>query len=113
MKQNLKDSLFHVKKNDNVIVISGNARGKTGKVLRVEKKRGGVIIERVNFIKRHVRPGHPLAPQGGIIEKEAAVKISKVMLVCPKCNRPVRAKNERLGKGRGVRICTKCNEQID
>ena len=113
MKLNLKDSRFHIKKNDNVIVISGDERGKTGKVLKVEKKRGGVIIERVNFIKRHVRPGHPLAPQGGIIEKEATVKVSKIMLVCPKCNRPVRANNERMGKSKGMRVCPKCNEQIE
>jgi large subunit ribosomal protein L24 len=113
MNKDLKESRFHVKKGDNVIVISGDERGKTGKILRVENKKEGVIIERVNFIKRHVRPGHPLAPQGGIIEKEATVKVSKIMLVCPKCNRPVRAKNERPGKGKRVRVCPKCNEQID
>jgi len=113
MKAETKYQRFHVKKGDNVIVISGDERGKSGKVLKIEKKKGGAVIERVNFIKRHVRPGHPMAPQGGIIEREAPVRIDKLMLVCPKCNRPTSAKHERIGKGRRARICAKCEEQID
>jgi len=103
---------LHIKKGDTVVVVSGDEAGKTGKVLQVNKKKRGAIIERVNFIKRHVRPGHPTAPQGGIIEREALVRLDKLMLVCPKCNRPTRARTERAGM-RHVRICPKCNEQVD
>jgi len=108
-----KQMRFHIKKGDNVMVISGDESGKTGKVLTVNKKKAAVTIEKVNFIKRHVRPGHPTAPQGGIIEREAPVKISKLMLVCPRCSRPTRIKNDRAGKGKSVRVCAKCGEQID
>ncbi len=103
---------FHVKKGDTVMITAGDERGKTGKVLRVVTKKRTAIIERMNFVKRHVRPGHPLAPQGGVIEKEAPIKVSKLMLVCPKCNQPMRAGNSRLGKGKRVRICGNCSEQI-
>jgi large subunit ribosomal protein L24 len=103
---------FHIKKGDTVVVLSGDEAGKTGKVLQVNRKKRGAIIERVNFIKRHVRPGHPTAPQGGIIEREALVRVDKLMLVCPKCNRPTRVRTERSGQ-RHVRICSKCREQVD
>ena len=108
-----KTMRLSIKKGDNVMVISGDESGKSGKVLKVDKKKSGVVIERINFIKRHVKPGHPMAPQGGIIEREAPVKMSKIMLVCPKCNRPSRLKSQRLEKGKRVRVCAKCNEQID
>jgi large subunit ribosomal protein L24 len=108
-----KQMRFHIKKGDNVMVISGDESGKSGKVLTVNKKKAAVTIEKVNFIKRHVRPGHPMAPQGGIIEREGAVKISKLMLVCPRCSKPSRVKNEKGGKGKSSRVCVKCGEQID
>ncbi len=113
MKLEPKTERFHIKKNDSVIVISGDEAGKTGKVLKINRKKRSAVIEKVNFIKRHVRPGHPMAPQGGIIEREAPVRLDKLMLVCPKCNRPTRVKHERPAEGKHVRICTKCNEQID
>ena len=113
MKELAKYGRLHIKKGDNVVVVSGDESGKTGKVLKIDKKKHGAVIERINFIKRHVRPGHPMAPQGGIIEREAPVRIAKLMLVCPKCNRPTRAKNQRLDKGKRLRICMLCNEQID
>ncbi len=104
---------FHIKKGDTVLILNGDEQGKTGKVLRVSRKKEAAIIERINFVKRHVRPGHPTAPQGGVIEKEALVEISKLMLVCPKCNKPMRAKNQRRDQGKRARICGSCNEQID
>jgi large subunit ribosomal protein L24 len=72
----LRTKSFHIKRGDTVLITAGEERGKTGKVLKVIRKKEGAIIERMNFVKRHVRPGHPTAPQGGVIEKEAPVKIS-------------------------------------
>jgi len=78
-----------IKKNDMVKVISGNARGKTGKVLKVFPETDRIIVEKVNLIKRHTRQTSQ-GQQGGIIEKEAPIAISNVLLICPKCNRPTR-----------------------
>ncbi len=106
-------SWSHIKKGDTVLVIAGDEKGKTGKVLRVDRKKSRAVVERVNFIKRHVRPGHPMAPQGGIIEREAPIHISNLMLVCPKCNKPSRVKNVRLENRKRARVCKRCGEQID
>lgn len=80
---------MHIKKNDNVMVIAGNARGKTGKVLKVYPDRNRVIVEGVNIIKRHTRPNQR-NPQGGIIQKEAPIHMSNVMLIDPKTNEVTR-----------------------
>jgi large subunit ribosomal protein L24 len=107
-----KESRLNVKKNDTVMVMAGDERGKTGKVLRVMKKKDGVVVEKLNFVKRHVKPGHPTAPQGGVIEKEAPIKISKVLVVCPKCNKPTRVGHSR-GDGKHYRVCRQCGDHID
>ncbi len=78
-----------IKKNDNVIVIAGNEKGKTGKVLKVFPKKQRVIVEGVNIVKRHTRPSQK-NPQGGIIKKEAPIHISNVMLIDPKTNERTR-----------------------
>ena len=104
---------FHLKRGDTVLILNGDEKGKTAKVLKVNRKNQSAVMERINFVKRHVRPGHPTAPQGGVIEKEAPIEISNLMLVCPKCNKPMRVKNQRMGKGKRVRICANCEEQID
>ena len=78
-----------VRKNDQVVVIAGNARGKQGKILKVFPERGRVIVEGVNIIKRHTRPNQR-NPQGGIVQREAPIHISNVMLVDPKTNEPTR-----------------------
>jgi len=109
----LKAKKFHIKKGDTVMVLSGDEKGKTGKVLRVVKKKESAVVEKLNFVKRAVRPGHPTAPQGGVIEREAPIHLSKLMLVCPKCAKPTRIMNKRLEKGKKVRVCLKCSEQID
>ena len=80
---------LHIKKNDQVKVIAGKEKGKTGKILTVMPKKGCVIIEKVNFVKRHTRPSGQ-ARQGGILEKEAPIHISNVMVVCNKCADPTR-----------------------
>lgn len=80
---------MQIRKNDSVMVISGKERGKTGKVLRVNPKEDAVIIERVNVVKRHTKP-RGLQQSGGIIEKEASIPASNIMIMCDKCNAPVR-----------------------
>ncbi|NOY39763.1 MAG: 50S ribosomal protein L24 [Nitrospirae bacterium] len=101
-----------IKKNDKVIVISGKEKGKQGKILSLIPKKNRVIIERVNMIKRHMKPSRQYS-QGGIIEKEGALHISKVMLVCPRCQKPSRISNHILDDGRKVRLCKRCKEVID
>lgn len=102
----------HVKKGDLVMVISGKDAGKKGKVLSVDRAKGRVIVEGVNIVKRHTRPT-PKMPQGGIIEKEALVASSNVMLFCNKCNRPTRIGKQFLADGTKTRVCKKCGEVID
>ncbi len=100
-----------VVKNDTVLVISGNYKGKKGKVLKVYPKESRVIVEGVNFIKRHTRPTQK-NPQGGIVEKEAPVQISNLMVVCPKCDTPSRLGRKVLEDGKRVRICRSCEEML-
>jgi large subunit ribosomal protein L24 len=101
-----------IKKNDIVTVITGKDKGKSGKVLKVFTKTGAVIVEKVNFVKKHTRPSQKVQ-QGGIVEKEAPIFVSKVMLICNKCGKRTKVKIGRLAEGKSVRICKKCNEMID
>jgi large subunit ribosomal protein L24 len=101
-----------LKKNDTVMVVAGRERGKTGKVLRVLRERNGVLIERVNLVKRHMKPRGMQAP-GGIVEKEAPVHISNVMILCDRCNAPVRVGMRRLEDGRRSRACRRCGDLLD
>jgi large subunit ribosomal protein L24 len=103
---------LHVKKNDMVEIISGKDRGKTGKVLRVLPGKGRVVVENLNVIKRHTRPNQ-LNPEGGIIEKEAPLSISNVMLICGSCNQAARTGVRLLEDGSKTRYCKKCNESVD
>jgi large subunit ribosomal protein L24 len=101
-----------IRKNDSVMVIAGKERGKTGKVLRVIPQEDAVIIERVNLVKRHAKPRGPQQP-GGIVEKEAHIHMSNIMMMCDKCNAPVRVGRKILGDGQKIRICRRCGEAID
>lgn len=103
---------LHVKKNDMVKIIAGKEKGKAGKVLRVFPAKGRVVVENLNVIKRHTRPTQ-LNPEGGIIEKEAPLSISNVMLVCGSCNEPARTGVRALDDGSKARYCKKCNETVD
>jgi len=103
---------LHVKKNDMVEVIAGKERGKTGKVLRVLPGKGRVVVESLNVIKRHTRPNQ-LNPEGGIVEKEAPLSISNVMLICGSCNQATRTGVRLLEDGSKTRYCKKCNESVD
>ena len=103
---------MQIRKNDSVMVISGKERGKTGKVLRVNPKEDAVIIERVNVVKRHTKPRGP-QQSGGIIEKEASIPASNIMIMCDKCNAPVRMGRRVLADGNKVRVCRRCGEALD
>jgi len=100
---------YHVKRNDFVIVVAGKEKGKKGKVLNVLPKKNRVIVEKVNFIKRHSRPSAKNR-QGGIVEREGTLHVSNVMIVCSKCNKPTRIGKKCLEDGKKVRICRKCGE---
>ena len=103
---------MQIRKNDSVMVISGKERGKTGKVLRVNPKEDAVIIERINVVKRHTKPRGP-QQAGGIIENEASIPASNIMIMCDKCNAPVRVGQKLLGDGKKVRVCRRCGEALD
>lgn len=119
---NLERSKLSLRKNDQVEVIAGREKGKTGKILKVDSKSGRVTVEKVNMVKRHTRPTQQNA--GGIVEKELPLHYSNVLLMCAKCNRGVRhghkmiekagAKNSkgapRLTK---IRVCKRCGESLD
>lgn len=106
-----------IRKNDNVIVIAGNNRGKTGKVLKVFPKVNRVIVEGVNLRKRHTKPNQK-NPQGGIVEKEAPINASNIMIVDPKTNEATRIGariiiDEKTGKKRSARLSKSSNEMLD
>ena len=105
-----------VKKDDNVIVVAGNFKGKTGKILKVFHKKNRVIIEGVNLRKRHTKPNQQY-PNGGIIEKEMPIDASNVMLVDPKTNKKTRVGykvivDDKTGKKKSVRITKVSNEML-
>jgi len=101
----------NIVKNDTVKVISGNHKGKVGKVLKVFPATNRVVVEKVRLVKRHTKPKSQQDP-GGIIEKEASIHVSSVMLVCPKCSKPTRTGVGELNDGSKVRVCKACNEML-
>ncbi|OEU76929.1 MAG: 50S ribosomal protein L24 [Desulfuromonadales bacterium C00003093] len=103
---------LHVKKNDMVKIIAGKENGKTGKVLRVFPAKGRVVVENLNVIKRHTRPSQS-NPEGGIVEKEAPLSISNVMLICGSCNEATRTGVRKLEDGSKTRYCKKCDASVD
>ncbi|MGA3279393.1 MAG: 50S ribosomal protein L24 [Smithella sp.] len=104
-------SLSKLKKGDMVKVLAGKDKGKTGKVLTVIPEKNKIVIEKVNLIKKHKRPDQK--SKGGVVEKEGAIHISKVGLICNKCNAAVRIKSKTLDDGKKIRICSKCNDVIN
>ncbi len=105
-------SKVHIKKGDQVVVISGKNKGKRGKVLRVIPEDQRVVIEGVNMVKKHQRPTQKIM-QGGIIDKEAPLSASAVMIWCPKCQEPSRIQSKVLDDGKKVRTCARCGEVLD
>jgi large subunit ribosomal protein L24 len=102
---------YQIKKGDQVMVVAGKDKGKTGKVLSVNKKKDRLLVEKVNMIKRHVKPTQKA--KGGIMEREATIAISNVMIYCEKCSKPVRIGKKDLEDQRKVRFCKRCSEIID
>ncbi len=103
---------MHVRKDDTVLILSGNDRGKQGRVLKVFPDKNRIIIEGVSFIKRHTKPSTK-NQSGGIIEKEAPIHASSVMVICSKCGEPTRVNRKKIteeGRARFTRCCVKCGE---
>jgi large subunit ribosomal protein L24 len=105
--------LTPIRRNDNVVVITGKDRGKRGRVLKVVPATNRLVVEGVNFIKRHTKPNPQRQVKGGVVEREAALHASNVQLVCPECGKPTRLGRKILGDGRKVRICRKCEGVVD
>jgi large subunit ribosomal protein L24 len=101
-----------IRKNDEVLVIRGDDRGKRGRVHRSFPDENRILVEGVNFVKRHTKP-RPNIRQAGIIEREAPIHVSNVMLVCSKCHNPTRVGFRQLDDSSKVRVCRECNEVID
>ncbi len=100
-----------VVKNDQVLVIAGNEKGKQGRVLKTYPKTEKILVEGVRLIKRHTRPTSK-SPQGGIVEKEAPINVSNVLVICPKCNKSGRIKHKILETGKSARVCRNCGEMV-
>jgi len=101
----------HLKKGDNVLVLTGKDRGKQGRVLRVLSAKGKAIVERVNFTKKHTKPNPGKNQQGGILEREAPIQMSNLQVVCPSCNEPSRTGSHRTPDG-VKRFCRKCDAEM-
>jgi large subunit ribosomal protein L24 len=102
-----------IRKNDNVLVTSGKDRGKRGRVLRVLPDKNRLVVEGVNFVKRHTKPNPSQNVKGGVVEREASLHASNVQLVCPECGAPTRVGRRLLEDGRKVRFCRKCEGVVD
>lgn len=104
-KKNVKSK---IKKNDQVQVTAGKDAGSRGRVLKVLADKGKAVVERVNMVKRHTRPNPQKGVKGGILEREGAIDISNLQIICPECGKPSRVGRKRLEDGRGVRVCKEC-----
>ena len=103
---------MQIKKNDNVMIISGKEKGKRGRVIAVYPGTNRLLVEKLNMIKRHTRPNQQLR-QGGIVERESPLSASNVRLICSKCEKPTTVTRQNQGDGSRVRVCKSCNAAID
>jgi large subunit ribosomal protein L24 len=102
-----------INKNDEVYILNGKDRGKTGRVLIVSPKKDRIVVEGIQMIKRHTRPNPQKNIKGGIVEKEASIHISNVAIMCKNCKKHTRIGNKILADGRTARICRKCGNTIE
>ena len=102
-----------IKKNDIVIVRRGRDKGKQGKVLKVLPETNRAIVEKINFVKEFIRPDRSKNVSGGIMEKEAPIALSNLMIYCEDCGRGVRVRVKRLGDGTKSRLCVQCQGSLD
>lgn len=100
-----------IKKNDNILVIKGKDRNKTGKVIGILPEKGKVMVGGVNIIKRHRRP-RKAGEKGQILSVEAPLRVENIMVICPKCGKPSRVGYKKLENGEKVRVCKKCDQEI-
>jgi large subunit ribosomal protein L24 len=101
-----------LKVNDQVEVITGKDKGRVGKIIKVYKKSDKALVERINMIKRHTK-ARAAGQEGQIVDKEAPIHVSNLMLVCPKCTNTVRVARKTLDDGTKVRVCKKCSESVE
>lgn len=101
-----------IRKGDTVLVIAGKDRGKKGKVRFAYPKKQRILVEGINFVKKHSK-AKGAARQAGIIDLEVPINVSNAMLLCDKCSKPCRIGFEKLEDGRRVRVCRSCHEVID
>lgn len=111
-KKQVEEHNIHVRTGDKVVVVSGKDKGNTGNVKKVITSENKVLVEGVNMITKAQKPNPMAGIQGGLVEKEAAIDSSKVMLFCPACNKATRIKNE-VKDGKKVRVCKHCGETLD
>ena len=102
-----------LKKNDVVVVIKGKDKGKTGKILKVIPEKRRAIVEKVNFVKEFIRPDRSKNISGGIMEREAPIQVSNLMLYCSECRKGVRVRKKILEDGSKVRVCSKCEADLE
>lgn len=101
------------KKNDTVMVRTGKDRGKVGKILKVFPQEGRVVVEKINFVKEFIRQDQSRNIQGGIMEKEAPIHVSNLMMYCSECGQGVRVKKKKLEDGSKIRVCAKCEASLE
>lgn len=104
---------INVRKNDRVVVISGKDKGKKGRVIEVLPRKRKVLVEGVNVIMRHTRANTRSGVKGGILEREAAIDVSNVMVICPHCSEATRSGHQVLSDGRRSRACKKCGASLE
>jgi large subunit ribosomal protein L24 len=102
----------HLRKGDNVVVLSGKDRGKQGRVLRVNATKGTAIVERVNFTKKHTKANPGKNVKGGILERESPIRVDKLQVICPSCGEASRFGSHRSEEGDAVRFCRKCKADV-
>ena len=105
--------IIQIRKGDNVKVMAGKDAGKSGRVLSVNPAKNTVVVEHVSVIKRHTRPNPSKNIKGGIVEKEAAINVSNVMIVCPSCGKHTRVGHTVLPDGSKMRSCRHCKSTLD
>jgi large subunit ribosomal protein L24 len=104
---------INIRKGDNVRVMNGRDAGKNGRVLSINPRKNTVIVEHANIIKRHTRPNPAKNIKGGIVEREAPMNVSNVMVVCSSCGKHARIGHNVLSDGTKVRVCKRCNTTLD
>ncbi len=105
--------MLHVKKNDEVLVLAGKDRGKSGRVLRVFPAKQRAVVENLNMLRKHTRPNPQKNIKGGVVERESPIHLANLMVICRECGKPTRVGYSLLSDGKKVRVCRKCSGTID